>query len=113
MASPIQVVTTTAKKQEALKIASTLVNRRQAACVQIGGPVTSVYRWNGEIESAEEWICTIKTTDDAFSNVESTIRELHSYDEPEIVATEIVRGSASYLRWLVAEVHNADGMSEP
>jgi periplasmic divalent cation tolerance protein len=104
MAEAIQVSTTTATKADAEKIASALVARQLAACVQVGGPITSRYRWQGQVESAEEWLCTIKTTAQAYQRVEQAIRELHPYQEPEIIAVPIVAGSPGYLGWLAAQV---------
>lgn len=104
MADHLQVSTTAGSEQEAERIAAALVERRLAACVQVVGPVTSRYRWQGEVETAREWLCTAKTTADRYAELEATIRELHSYDEPEIVATPIVAGSAGYLEWLSRSV---------
>ena len=69
MRDAIQIITTTDSRAAAEHIARTLVEQRMAACVQIGGPVTSVYRWQGQVECAEEWTCTIKTTADRYSDV--------------------------------------------
>lgn len=100
----LEVKTTTADHASARRIAETLVARRLAACVQIGGPIESIYRWQGNVETSQEWLCTAKTTQEAYPHVEQCIRELHSYDEPEIVATEVVTGSVSYLKWLQESV---------
>jgi periplasmic divalent cation tolerance protein len=96
----LQVLTTAGSEEEAAAIAAALVERRLAACVQTTGPVKSIYRWRGAIENAEEWHCLAKTTASRLDAIEAAIRELHSYDEPEIVATPIVAGSAGYLRWI-------------
>jgi periplasmic divalent cation tolerance protein len=96
----LQVLTTAGSEAEAETIASALVERRLAACVQVAGPVASTYRWQGAAETAREWQCLVKTTAGRYEEVEAAIRELHSYDEPEIVATPIVAGSAGYLRWI-------------
>jgi periplasmic divalent cation tolerance protein len=104
MPDPLQVVTTTATKAEAERIATALVERRLAACVQIVGPITSTFRWEGKIQTAEEWLCIAKTRRGLYSLVENAIRELHSYQVPEIVATAIVAGSQAYLDWLASEV---------
>ena len=100
MADYIQVLTTAGSEQEAEQIASALVERRLAACVQVIGPIASRYRWQGKVETAREWICVAKTEAARYPEVEAAIRELHSYDEPEIVATPIVAGSAGYLDWV-------------
>lgn len=100
----MQVLTTAASEAEAEAIAAALVERRLAACVQVSGPIRSRYRWRGELERAEEWQCLIKTTAARYPEVEAAIRELHSYEEPEIVATPIVRGSPGYLAWVAESV---------
>ncbi len=103
----IQIATTTSSQADAEKIAAALVERRLAACVQISGPIISTYRWQGKVEKAEEWLCTIKTRRDVYEQVEAAIRELHCYDEPEILAVPVAAGSEGYLKWLDAEVEPA------
>jgi periplasmic divalent cation tolerance protein len=104
MAEFIQILTTTDGKQLAEEIACTLVERRLAACVQIVGPIASIYRWQGQIERSEEWQCWIKTTRERFPAVEQAIRELHTYSVPEILAIPVVAGSSTYLQWLEEQV---------
>ena len=104
MTDCVQVLTTAGSEEEAGLIAGVLVERRLAACVQVVGPVVSRYRWQGEIEEAQEWQCLVKTTRAAYEAVEAAIREVHSYDEPEIIATPIVAGSAGYLAWIEENV---------
>lgn len=96
----IEVRTTIDTLEDAQKIADTLVGKRLAACVQILGPIISTYWWQGQIERAQEWVCSIKTRQDLYSQVEQEIREMHPYDEPEIIATAIVKGSQGYLQWI-------------
>jgi periplasmic divalent cation tolerance protein len=103
----LQVTTTAGSREEADRIATSLVDRRMAGCVQIIGPVRSVYRWQGEIEHGEEWLCQIKTTREQYAAVEAAIREIHSYDCPEIIATPIIAGSEAYLKWLTDNVGEA------
>jgi periplasmic divalent cation tolerance protein len=100
MAEYLQVLTAAGSEDEAERISAALVERRLAACVQVLGPVASRYRWQGEIETAREWMCVAKTEASRYAELETAIRELHSYDEPEIVATPIVAGSAGYLEWI-------------
>jgi periplasmic divalent cation tolerance protein len=100
MTDCVQVVTTAGSEEEAGRIAGVLVERRLAACVQVVGPIVSRYRWEGAIEEAREWQCLAKTTRAAYAAVEGAIREVHSYDEPEVIATSIVAGSAGYLAWI-------------
>jgi periplasmic divalent cation tolerance protein len=93
-------------KAEADRIASSLVEERLAACVNILPPVQSVYRWRGAVERAEEIPLLIKTTRDRFSALRDRIETIHSYDTPEIVAVPIVEGSERYLAWLRTEVQS-------
>lgn len=94
------ILTTTGSNDEARKIAQALVERRLAACVNIVGPIDSVYRWRGAVEGALEWLLIIKTSAAQFENVRHAIRELHSYDLPECVEIAIEDGSVEYLNWI-------------
>jgi periplasmic divalent cation tolerance protein len=100
----VQVLTTTETKDDAEKIAETLVDKRMAGCVQIIGPITSIYRWKGKIEKAEEWLCQIKTKRELYSEVEETILRMHTYETPEIISIPINAGSKKYLQWLNSEL---------
>jgi len=100
MPTTIQVTTTTETRADAQAIADALVERRLAACVQTIGPITSTYRWQGEIERAEEWLCLIKSRRDLYDALEAAILEMHPYDVPEILVTPVTGGSESYLDWL-------------
>lgn len=100
----IQIITTVEQQADGQALARALVERRLAGCVQIYGPVQSTYRWQGEIETAEEWLCVAKTEAALFDEVERTIRELHKYDVPEILAVPVSAGSADYLQWLRYQV---------
>ena len=100
----IQVSTTTASREDAVRIAAVLVDKRLAACVQIMGPVLSTYRWQGKVEQAEEWQCLIKSRQDLFAEVARNIKAIHPYETPEIISTVIAAGSEPYLQWLHAEL---------
>ncbi|MBO3798727.1 MAG: divalent-cation tolerance protein CutA [Thermoproteota archaeon] len=104
MSRYIQVLTTTGGREEAVKIARILLERRLAGCVQVLGPVSSLYWWKGKIEEAEEWLCVIKSREDLYEELEKTIRENHSYEVPEIITMPIVSGSRSYLEWMSMEL---------
>lgn len=104
MKTYIQVTTTTEARQEAHTIAQYLVEAKLAACVQIVGPITSIYRWKSKVENAQEWLCLIKTQDDLYNKVEAAIKSHHSYETPEIIAVPIVRGSKKYLKWIDDEL---------
>jgi periplasmic divalent cation tolerance protein len=100
MADYLQVLTTIDSEEAAERISTALVERRLAACAQVVGPISSRYRWQGKVETAREWMCVAKTEASRYAELEAAVRELHSYDEPEIVATPIVAGSAGYLAWI-------------
>jgi periplasmic divalent cation tolerance protein len=104
MTNYIQVITTTASRDDAHRIAQTLVEKRLAGCVQIVGPITSVYRWEGRIEQAEEWQCIIKSRQDLFDALADAIWAGHPYDVPEILAVPVIAGSKDYLAWLETEI---------
>ncbi|HSH86047.1 MAG TPA: divalent-cation tolerance protein CutA [Methylophilus sp.] len=84
-------------------LAHALVNAQLAACVNISSPVRSVYRWQGQIETAEEIKLTIKTTQQGYAALADRIRALHPYELPEIVAIHVNEGLPEYLRWVAAE----------
>ena len=94
------VLTTAGSKDEAHKIARALVERRLAACVNIVSGVESVYRWEGAVETAEEWLLIVKTTAAAFERVRDAIQELHSYELPECIALPVDAGSTGYSSWI-------------
>jgi periplasmic divalent cation tolerance protein len=104
MKSYIQVTTTTETKEQAQKIAQHLVTEKLAACVQILGPINSIYRWKGKVENTQEWLCLIKTQDDLYNKVEAAIKSLHPYETPEIIAVPIIKGSKEYLSWIEDEL---------
>jgi periplasmic divalent cation tolerance protein len=104
MTDLIQVITTTARRDEAQRIAQELIERRLAACVQVLGPITSTYRWKGQIETSEEWLCVIKSRQSLYPQIEEALRGLHPYEVPEIVAVPIVAGHRPYLAWVDEEV---------
>jgi periplasmic divalent cation tolerance protein len=108
MTDKILVLVTCGSRKEARKIARALVGKRLAACVsEIGVPVASTYRWRGKVESANEFLLLIKTSKRRFAAVRDAVRQLHSYDLPEIIALPIVAGSRAYLDWIAASVKRA------
>ncbi len=100
MESYIQVITTTEKRQDAEKIAEILVDEKLAGCVQIVGPMTSIYRWKGQVETAEEWQCVIKSRFGLYGDIEKAIKSVHPYEVPEIIAMPILKISRDYQEWL-------------
>ncbi len=100
----IQISTTVDKQDIAEKIAHALVEKRLAGCVQVSGPIVSIYRWKGRMERTPEWLCTAKTRQNLYTEVEKAIKAVHPYDAPEIIATPILAGSEEYLSWLEGEL---------
>lgn len=103
MAEFIQITTSTDNKKIAEKISMAIVENRLAACIQISGPVKSIYWWKDKIERDMEWIITMKTRKDLYPKLEQAIKNLHTYETPEIIAVPIVEGSTDYLDWLEKE----------
>lgn len=101
----IQVSTTVDSKARANRIATRLLRERVASCVQVFGPISSSYWWNGEIESLKEWYCLIKGRAEDYQSIEASIRKIHSYKVPEILATPILHGNPDYLRWIRTETN--------
>ncbi len=91
-------------RQEGMTIAHTLIEERLAACVNVLPGIESVYRWQGNVESAEEVLLLVKTTQQRFPAVRDRIAELHTYDTPEIIALPVMAGADKYLGWLRGQV---------
>jgi len=95
------ILTTTGTEEQALSIARALVSERLAACVNIIGPIRSVYRWRDAIEDDREYLLLIKTRATLYMKVESRVRELHTNEVPEVIALSLDRGSPPYVQWLL------------
>ncbi|MFF5566480.1 divalent-cation tolerance protein CutA [Streptomyces sp. NPDC012623] len=99
----LTVLTTTDSADRAAELARGVIEAGLAACAQVSAPVTSVYRWQGAIETAEEWQVLFKTTAARYEALEAHLKAAHGYDTPEIIALPVVRGSAAYLAWVAEE----------
>jgi periplasmic divalent cation tolerance protein len=99
----IQVSTTTEKREDANRIARSLVEKRLAACAQVIGPVKSTYWWNGKMDEADEWLCIMKTRREIYTQLEKELKAIHPYEVPEITAIALIAGMESYLRWIEEE----------
>lgn len=106
LAEHVIVATTTVDEEAARALAAGVIEARLGACAQIVGPITSVFRWKGEVQTEQEWRLEIKTTADRVAALSVHIKANHSYDVPEIVTTPITDGSAEYLSWLVAQTRS-------
>lgn len=101
MSSEVLVVLSTfASPDEARAVCRRLVEERLAACANLVPAVESIYRWQGAIQSATETMAVLKTTTAGFAKLEARLRELHSYEVPEIIALPLHGGSEAYLRWV-------------
>lgn len=100
----VTLLTTTTSKEEASRIARVLVSERLAACANIIPGISSVYRWNEEVQEEKEAMLVIKTTVAQVDALEARVVELHSYDVPELLAIPVVRGHQPYITWVDSEV---------
>lgn len=100
MTDKVVVLVTAVNLKEARKIAHELVNGRLAACVNVTGPLESVYEWQGKIERSRERLLLIKTSRQLFPELQAAIRKVHSYATPEMICLPIIDGSRDYLEWL-------------
>ena len=96
----VVVLTTVASAEEGARIARTLVEERLAACVNVVGPIRSIYRWQGAVEEAAEHLLVVKGRATTLGALDARLRALHSYDVPEVLALPASGGSAAYLAWL-------------
>src|SRR5271163_2895015 len=95
------ILVTAGSEDQAVVIARALVDERLAACVNIVGPIRSIYRWREAIEDDREFLMLIKTRATLYIKVEKRIRELHSYEVAEVISTSIDRGSPPYVKWML------------
>jgi len=100
---------TTANAEEAQRIAGVLLNERKAACVNIVPRVDSLFWWQGKLDAAQESLLIVKSKASVLSEIVRLVRELHSYDVPEIIALPIIGGNQDYLEWIGKEVKQGAG----
>ncbi|MEU0490888.1 divalent-cation tolerance protein CutA [Nocardiopsis sp. NPDC006139] len=106
----VRVEITVDTRENADRLAESAVGRRLAACAQVGGPVTSHYRWEGEVHRDQEWTVVFKTAQDRLDELTAHIVREHPYDVPEVVAVPVVGGEPAYLAWVIDETRpDADG----
>ncbi|MEO5922924.1 MAG: divalent-cation tolerance protein CutA [Bryobacteraceae bacterium] len=104
MTDKIVVLSTCESEEQAASLARSLVEQQLAACVNILPGARSIYRWQGTIEDAAEWVLVIKSRRDLFEKLREAIIKTHSYEVPEVIALPVVDGSEAYLAWLDREL---------
>jgi periplasmic divalent cation tolerance protein len=107
MSEPLVVLITAGSQEEAERIAQALVAEMLAACVNVVPGVTSIYRWEGEVQRDQEWLLVAKSRRDVLDRLVERVQEIHSYDVPEIIALPLAGGSEPYLRWLDSVVEGS------
>jgi periplasmic divalent cation tolerance protein len=103
MSEYVQALTTVDSEDEGMRLGRGIVDARLAACVQIVGPIRSLYWWQGNVEDAQEWQLLVKTTAELVPALQEHIKANHSYDTPEIIVTPITAGNPDYLNWISEE----------
>ena len=106
--SNIIVLMTTATKKEAEKIARNLLNQRLIVCANMVGPVSSLFWWKEKISRENEFLVLMKTSADLFEKLATTVKQMHSYEIPEIIAVPITKGEQSYLEWLSGSLRKGE-----
>ena len=101
--SLVQLITTLESRDQAMSLARETVDARIAACVQVIGPITSVYRWEGRVEENEEYLCLMKVPGERLERLVQFVRGRHPYDTPEITALESSFVEERYLSWARSE----------
>ncbi|OGX06519.1 MAG: cytochrome C biogenesis protein CcdA [Omnitrophica WOR_2 bacterium GWA2_47_8] len=99
---------TTADKEEARKIAGHLIEKKLAACVNIVSGVGSIYWWEGKVDTSQEVLMVIKSQSKLFTKIVSAVKQLHSYQCPEIIALPIAAGQKDYLKWIDDSINRKD-----
>jgi periplasmic divalent cation tolerance protein len=95
----VQLITTLESREDALSLAHAAVDERVAACVQVIGPISSVYRWQSKVEESAEYLCLMKTPLEGLERLIAFVRERHPYDTPEITVVESLFTDDRYLSW--------------
>ena len=105
---PILVMTNFPDKKGAVALAEALIAQHLAACVNVLSPCTSIYRWQGTVESADEISVLIKTLRQHYDRVEQLIKMMHPYELPEVIMVPILNGLPAYLQWIANETQPLD-----
>ncbi|AEI99923.1 CutA1 divalent ion tolerance protein [Nitrosomonas sp. Is79A3] len=108
MLEPILVMTNFPDKKGAVALAEALIAQHLAACVNVLSPCTSIYHWQGNVESADEIPVLIKTLQQHYDQVEQLIKMMHPYELPEVIMVPILNGLPAYLQWIANETQPPD-----
>lgn len=108
MLEPILVMTNFPDKKGAVALAEALIDQHLAACVNVLSPCTSIYHWQGKVESADEIPVMIKTLRQHYDQVEQLIKMMHPYELPEVIMVPILNGLPAYLQWIANETQPPD-----
>jgi len=111
MSAHIVILITTGSVDEGQNIARTLVDERLAACVNIISPIQSVYRWEGQVQDDQEVLLIVKTATEMLEPLAVRVKQLHSYEVPEIIALPIIAGATDYLDWIDKQTHPSTNAS--
>lgn len=104
MSDVLVVLVTVPSRDDGERLAGALIGESLAACVNIVGPIRSVYRWQGEVTRDDEHLLLIKTTRPGYPALETRVRALHTYENPEVIALPVERGAAAYVEWVGRQV---------
>jgi len=108
MASYVVVFVMVSDEKEATKIVRNLLKDRLIACANIVGPVSSLFWWKGKIDKANEFLVIMKSRKNLFKKLSERVKELHSYEVPEVIALPVIEGLPSYLNWLGTSLYGED-----
>jgi uncharacterized protein involved in tolerance to divalent cations len=112
MSAHLVVLITTGTPEEGHQIARTLVEERLAACVNIVSPIQSVYRWKGQVQEDQETLLVVKTVAPMLEPLSLRVKQLHSYEVPEMIALQVVAGASDYLDWIDDQTQLPSGDSD-
>ena len=95
------VLVTASSEEEATTIGRTLVERKLAACANVLPGIRSIFRWKGKVTEEKEVLLLVKSRIESFDEIEKAVKGLHSYEVPEVIAIDVVKGSSDYLNWMI------------
>ena len=113
MTDAVVVYVTAGSEPEAERLAKIVLEARRAACVNIVGPIRSLYRWDNRLQDEREWLLILKTQRDQVAAISELIQAVHSYELPEIIALPLTQGNRTYLNWIGANTQFTKAKSSP